>query len=128
MAIPKYKDLMLPLLEEYKIAEGPVTIVELIPILSKKLGLSDADMAERMRSNSQGVFHNRLLWAKTYMTKAGLLETVVRGQTQITKRGHYLLNENPFKIDGKTLARFDGFSEWRDHRKNAQKSISANDS
>lgn len=114
MSIPTYEELMLPLLQEYAAASAPLSIKELIPIIAAKVGLSDDDLAERLPSGRQGLFHNRLHWAKTYMARAGLIASPSRGLAVITERGRSILAENPSNIDGDTLARFEEFALWRD--------------
>lgn len=114
MSIPTYEELMLPLLQEYAAASAPLSIKELIPIMAAKVGLSDDDLAERLPSGRQGLFHNRLHWAKTYMARAGLITSPSRGLAVITERGRSILAENPSNIDGDTLARFEEFASWRD--------------
>ena len=47
--------------------------------LAADFKLTSADRAEMLPSGKQSVFDNRVGWAKTYLDKAGLLETVRRG-------------------------------------------------
>lgn len=105
---------MLPLLQEYASADGPRSIKHLMPIMADKLELTDEDRAERLPSGRQGLFHNRLHWAKTYMARAGLLSSPARGLAEITDRGRSVLQENPDRIDGTTLDQFEEFSEWKE--------------
>lgn len=114
MPIPTYEDLMLPLLKEYAASSGPRSLKELLPIMADKLGLSEQEMAERLPSGRQGLFHNRLHWAKTYMGKAGLVSSPARGLAQITERGRAVLQQNPERVDGATLAQFNEFTDWKD--------------
>lgn len=114
MPIPTYEDLMLPLLKEYAASNGPRALKELLPIMADKLGLSEEERAERLPSGRQGLFHNRLHWAKTYMGKAGLVSSPSRGMAQITERGRAVLQQNPERVDGTTLAQFQEFTEWKD--------------
>lgn len=114
MPIPTYEDLMLPLLREYAASDRPRSLKELVPVMAEKLGLSEEEKAERLPSGRQGLFHNRLHWAKTYMGKAGLLSSPARGLAQITPRGRDVLQQNPGRIDGTTLSQFEEFNEWKD--------------
>jgi restriction system protein len=82
--------------------------------MADKLGLSEEERAERLPSGRQGLFHNRLHWAKTYMGKAGLLSSPARGVAQVTERGRAVLQQNPERVDGTTLAQFDEFIDWKD--------------
>lgn len=113
MPIPTYEDLMLPLLREYASSGEPRSIKQLMPVMAQRLGLSEEDLAERLPSGRQGLFHNRLHWAKTYMARAGLLDSPSRGLAQITERGRAVLRDNLGRIDGTTLAQFPEFAEWK---------------
>lgn len=112
MTIPTYEDLMLPLLQEYASADAPRSIKELLPVMANKLGLTEEELDERLPSGRQGVFHNRLHWAKTYMARAELLESPARGLANITQRGRAILQSNSVRIDSSTLAQFENFKEW----------------
>lgn len=114
MAIPTYEELMLPLLREYGIANRPLLLKELVSVMAAKLGLSEAELAERIPSGRQALFYNRLHWAKTYLGKAGLLSSPPRGLAEITDRGRSMLQQHPARIDRGTLAQFDEFSDWLD--------------
>lgn len=112
MAVPDYQSLMLPLLRRVASAVGPTNIMELLPQVAADLGLSDADLAERLPSGRQGLLHNRLHWAKLYMIRAGVLESPSRGRYRITERGRALLARQPDRIDNNTLAAFPEFRAW----------------
>jgi len=112
MAIPDYQSAMLPLLKRVAEAKEPASIVELMPALAADFGLSEEEMAERLPSGMQGVFHNRLHWAKFYMTRAGLLETTRRGRFQITPEGSALLRTGLTQITNQTLSASPAFKAW----------------
>jgi len=112
MAIPDYQSAMLPLLKRAAEATEPVSIMELMPVLAADFGLSEDELAERLPSGMQGVFHNRLHWAKFYMTRAGLLETTKRGRFQITPEGSALLATGPAQITNQTLSASPAFKAW----------------
>jgi restriction system protein len=112
MAIPDYQSAMLPLLKRVAEAKEPVSIMELMPALAADFGLSEEEMAERLPSGMQGVFHNRLHWAKFYMTRAGLLETTRRGRFQITPDGSSLLRTGLTQITNQTLSASPAFKAW----------------
>jgi len=112
--IPTYEDLMLPLLREYAASNRPRSLKELMPLMADKLGLTEEEQAERLPSGRQGLFYNRLAWAKTYMGKAGLISSPARGLAEITDRGRAMLQTAPERIDGTTLAQFEEFTGWRD--------------
>jgi restriction system protein len=52
-------------------------------------------------------------WARTYLTKAGLLERSRRGQYRITERGKTAIEQNPSRIDNRYLQQFPEFQEFQ---------------
>lgn len=112
MAVPDYQTLMLPVLRHVAQANTPVRIGDIADAIAAEFGLTEDDLAERLPSGRQSLFHNRLHWAKTYLTRAGLIELPKRGHQQVTKRGRALLAENPQRIDNNTLKRFPEFFAW----------------
>ncbi|MEZ6176383.1 MAG: restriction endonuclease [Candidatus Scalinduaceae bacterium] len=65
-------------------------------------------------SGQQEIFSNRVGWARTYMKKAGLLDSPKRGYFKITQRGLKVLAQKPPKIDVSFLEQFKEFIEFRD--------------
>ncbi len=109
MAIPTFDKLMLPLLqfagdgEEHHIRDAADE-------LAVRLQLSDEERNELF--GKQLKFNYRLQWAKTYIKKAGLLDSTGRGWFQITQRGVDVLQSNPETITKKFLMRFPEFAEF----------------
>ena len=56
-------------------------------------------------------------WARTYLKKAGLIESFKEGNHRITKRGLEVLKENPERIDIKYLEKYPEFIEFRKGKK-----------
>lgn len=118
MAIPDFQTCMLPFLRflsdgkerSLRDAEGS---------LAEHFKLSDVERAELLPSGQQGIFKNRIGWAKSYLKKACLIETPKRGVFKITDRGVKILATNPGRIDIKFLEQFPEFVEFRDASKNA---------
>lgn len=108
MPIPKYDELMKPMLET--ISDGKqYTMKTLERILAQKEKLTDAELQEMLPSGRQTIFKNRVGWAKTYLKKAGLINSPARATVVITDAGKQVLKENPDKIDNKYLDRFPAF-------------------
>jgi len=85
MLIPDYQSLMLPVL---KVASaGEVKVSDVVKKIADQLGLSDEERNELLPSGRQPVIYNRVQWAKTYMSKALLIESTRRGHFKITRRG-----------------------------------------
>ena len=94
MAVPKYDELMKPLLAAVK--DGEVyKIKDVTAVLAQQLNLSAEDLAEMLPSGRQPVFKNRVGWAKTYLKKAGLLDSPARATIVITEAGKKVVAENP---------------------------------
>lgn len=112
MPIPDYQTLMLPLLKYTSDGiEHPFR--EAIEHLAVELTLTDRERIEMLPSGASTVFGSRVSWAKTYMKKAGLLESPKRGSVRITAVGRALLTEHPTRIDNKLLDRYESFRAFR---------------
>ena len=84
MAVPKYDELMKPLLAAVK--DGEVyKIKDVTAVLAQQLNLSAEDLAEMLPSGRQTVFKNRVGWAKTYLKKAGLLDSPASASDPVNK-------------------------------------------
>jgi restriction system protein len=74
MAIPDYQTLMLPLLK--RLADGKEhKHSRLVDELGSEFGLTGEELSERVPSGTQKVFLNRVGWARTYLKKAGSLDS-----------------------------------------------------
>ncbi|MBR4092800.1 MAG: restriction endonuclease [Oscillospiraceae bacterium] len=88
------------------------TAKEVRDIIASKMGISDMDRAEMLPSGKQSVFDNRVAWARTYLDKAGLIETPQRGKYRITDEGIEALRSRE-KIDLKYLEKFESFKSFQ---------------
>lgn len=112
MPIPDYQSLMLPVLTAS--SGGEVAIRNVIENLANKLQLSDAERNQPLPSGRMPLFHNRVHWAKFYLTKAGLVEATRRGHFRITQRGQEVLAGKPERISAAFLDQFDEFRHFRE--------------
>jgi restriction system protein len=112
MPIPDFQTVMLPLLEHVKDGREH-TLREAIDALAVRFKLTDEERRELLPSGLQRTFDNRVGWARTYMKKAGLLESKSRGHIQITERGMEALRTNPSRIDSRFLDQYEEFKEFR---------------
>ncbi|MEO0985956.1 MAG: restriction endonuclease [Cyanobacteria bacterium J06639_14] len=116
MAIPDYQSIMLPLLR--LAVDGEIhRFRSAIEELAEQFELTEEERRELLPSGKQPTFDNRVGWARTYMTKAGLLSSPRRGQLQITDRGKQVLNESPSTINVAFLQQFDEFIAFRNFRR-----------
>jgi restriction system protein len=112
MPIPNYQRFMYPLLE--LAADGEAhSMDEAYEVLAEKFNLTEEDRAELLPSGRQSRYENRVGWARTYLTKAGLLESPSRGQFKITPRGLDVLKSGITDIDKNYLYQFPEFVEFR---------------
>lgn len=112
MPIPDYQSLRLPLL---KIAgDGREhSLHEVIDTLAQQFGLSEDERRELLASGTQAKFDNRVIWARTYLSKAGLLEVTGKARFRITERGLEVLRKAPSRIDNRFLKQFPEFVEFK---------------
>jgi restriction system protein len=112
MAIPDYQSIMLPLLK--CVSDGMEhSFREAIDHLADSFGLTPEERKEPLPSGQQALFDNRVGWARTYLKKAGLLESTAWGKFRITKRGLEVLKTKPTHIDVKFLKQFPEFVEFQ---------------
>jgi restriction system protein len=112
MPVPKYNELMLPLLK--LLADNKEHLMsDLSAALTKEFKLSETDLREFLPSGKQAIFPNRMGWARTYLKKAGLVEAPRRGASKITPRGQEVLKSNPKVIDQKFLQQFPEFISFQ---------------
>jgi restriction system protein len=103
---------MLPLLRLAS-DEKEHSINEAIEYICKEFGVTEEEKRELLPSGQQRVIDNRVGWARTYLKKAGLLESERRSYFRITPKGLEVLRENPPKVDVRFLERFPEFIEFR---------------
>ncbi len=113
MAIPDYQTCMLPFLQH--LADGSEhSLRDTEEALAEHFDLTPAERAELLPSGQQGIFKNRIGWARTYLKKAGLIEAPKRAVFRITERGLQTVASNPHRIDVKFLEQWPEFIEFRD--------------
>ncbi len=122
--IPNYQEFMRPLLEVALKANGnEVKLRDAITQIADKLSLSEAEREEKLPSGKQSILDNRVGWARTYLTKAGLLESTRRAHFAITPRGKKALEDPDIKIDNAYLKQFDEFVTFTQKSNDTEKAI-----
>lgn len=115
--IPDFQTLMLPLLKY--VSDGQEhKYRDIIEHLAAEFEVTDEERKELLASGSQAVFNNRVGWARTYLKKAGLLDSPKRAILMISDLGREILSKNPPKIDTKYLRRFPAFIEFQNGYRN----------
>lgn len=115
--IPNYQEFMRPFLQiafkAYNNGQvNEVKLRDVISQLAEQFNLTDEERTETLPSGKQSVLDNRVGWARTYLTKAGLLDVTRRAHFVITPRGIDALKDN-VDINNEYLKRFDEFVAFK---------------
>src|SRR5208283_5258909 len=113
MPIPDFQTLMLPLLR-FLSDEKEHKLEEAITALSEEFGLTPDERQRMLPSGQQTVIRNRIGWARTYLAKAGLIDSVRRGFFRLSEKGKTILASKPERIDIHFLEQFPDFVAFRD--------------
>ncbi len=117
--IPDYQSLMLPLLEY--ISDGKeYRMRDVTDALAVRFSVTEDEQKELLPSGAAPVFYNRTAWAKTYLKKAGLLDSPKQGVVVISKRGLEVLKEKPMSINVKYLKQFSEFLEFQSNKRDEE--------
>ena len=111
MVVPKFFEFFEGFLRA--VADGELhTAKEVREWLASDMRLSENDCSEMLPSGKQSTFHNRVAWARTYLDRAGLIETPSRGKYRITDDGRTALASGE-EINLKYLEKSEKFREFR---------------
>jgi restriction system protein len=120
MGVPSFQQLMLSTLQTIGRRYDEISISGLEDEVSKAIKITLEDRQLRLPSGNQTLFANRLNWARSYLSKAGLIELPRRGYCRATDRGRELLAEGVSEIDLGILERFPEFVAWRTQSKGGE--------
>jgi restriction system protein len=125
--IPNYQQFMRPFLEIAHAANGSeIKLRDAINQLADKFNLTDEERNEALPSGRQSVLDNRIGWARTYLTKAGLLKATKRAHFVITERGIQALQDTNAVINNDYLKQFDEFIAFKEQKNEASDTLTAN--
>lgn len=114
--IPDYQSIMLPLLKH--ISDGKEhKMRDVTDSLANKFGVTEEEQKELLPSGAAPIFYNRTAWAKTYLKKAGLIDSPKQGIVVISKQGLDVLKKKPNSINVKFLKQFPEFIEFQTTKK-----------
>lgn len=102
MAVPTFEDMMEPMLRGIKDG-GEYRASELEKIMAERFSLTEDDLNRRTQNGNMTQVRHRLTWTKSYLKKAGLVDSPAYGVSKITERGLKVLEDNPERIDHKVL-------------------------
>lgn len=115
MGIPDFQTMMRPALA--CLENGEVhTARSVRETLAESYALSEADRSHMLPSGRARTFDNRVSWAITYLSQAGLVDRPSRGHVQITATGRQALAAHPQRIDMGTLEQYPSYVEFRTRR------------
>ena len=110
MAVPKFFEFFEAFLKA--VSDGELhSAKDVRNNIANSMKLTEEDLAEMLPSGSQRTFDNRVAWARTYLDKAGLIETPMRGKYHITEEGIRALTSNE-KIDLAYLEKSEEFKDF----------------
>ena len=108
---------MRPFLEVAQAANGSeVKLRDVINQLAEKFSLSEEEKTETLPSGRQSILDNRIGWARTYLTKAGLLKATKRAHFVITPRGIQALQDTSAVINSDYLKQYDEFVAFKEQK------------
>lgn len=111
MAVPKFNEIMPYVI--CSLSDGKIhTLKEVSEYCAREFDLSEKDRAEKI-SSGQNKFHNRVGWAKSYLKKAGLIESPKRGQFIITDEGMKAYQKGAECVTPEYLSQYDSFNEFQ---------------
>jgi restriction system protein len=111
MPIPDYQSLMLPVLT-MSAQGGERRVGDIVETIADRFGLTAEERTEMLPSGRQRVLHNRIHWAKFYLTKAGLINSPSRGRFIVSDEGRRFLANSPSQISLKDLLKIEKFKEF----------------
>ncbi|MDD7973331.1 restriction endonuclease [Roseinatronobacter alkalisoli] len=117
MPVPDFQTLIRPVLQLF--SEGKTSVKECIEPLKERLGITEEDAQETLQSG-QTVLYNRAHWARTYLGKAGMLESPRRGTHLITQQGRDFLLKAPDRITISDLKEYHNFLDWHNQTAGAE--------
>lgn len=124
MSIPTFDEFLLPFLELLS-EHGRLSLKQARGHLAERLNVSEEAQRELLPSGKQRRFDNRVGWAQTYLSKAGLTRSVSRGVYELTPDGRELVANRPGALDLSALRRFESFRAWEEMSRRGAPSRSA---
>ncbi len=126
MAIPDFQSIMPVLLSH--LSDGlEHSNQETLEALVTVFKLSEDERAQLLPSGSQGLFVNRVAWAKSHLKQAGLIESPSRAVYRITERGREAIKKSPTVINMKFLNQFPEYQEFRARKQQIYGAVSNED-
>jgi restriction system protein len=113
LTIPDFQTLMRPVLA-YLADDDLHRSRSVKDAMADEFKLTPEEREELLPSGRQRVIDNRVGWALTYLSQAGLVDRPQRGLVRITDAGHQVLSNHAARVDMKVLEQFPAYIEFRD--------------
>lgn len=111
MAVPRY-DEFLPCIIRCLGDDKIHSLSELTEYCAAAFDLDESDRAETI-SSGQNMLRNRVGWAKSYLKKAGLIESPKRAHFCLSDEGRKAYQQGPDHVTLEYLGQFDSFREFQ---------------
>ena len=110
MAVPRYDEFMPSIIR--CLSDGKVhSLKELTEYCADAFNLDEKDRTEAL-SSGQNKLLNRVSWAKTYLNKAGLIESPKRAHFCLSEEGKKAYRQGPDCVTLEYLYQFESFREF----------------
>lgn len=116
MTIPDFQTLMRPVLDLHSDGDEHES-AKVVADMAAHFALSLEEQSLMLPSGNQRIFQNRIAWALTHLSQAGMLDRPRRGTTRITERGRGLLTRETGRINTKILSEFEEYRDFRSRRR-----------
>ena len=121
MAVPKYYEMYKSFFKV--LIDGKIhSMQEEKQQVISDFNLSEEQTTELLPSGRQSIFDNRIGWCRTYLKKAGLIESPSRGQYRITDSGIKVYNENEV-VNDYVLRQFPAFLKFKGEDNHKDKEV-----
>lgn len=112
MAVPKYYEMYAAFLG--CLSDGKShPYKEIKEAVATEMKVTSEERKTMLPSGKQTAFDNRVGWARTYLKKAGLIDSPARAVFVITKEGQRVLREKPAVLDDNYLKRYPSFCQFK---------------
>lgn len=108
MAVPKYYEFFQPIIQCLKDGNSH-SMRELRDFCCKFYNLTEQDLQLTTPNGKQNLFYDRVSWAKTYLKKAGLIESTSRAQYCLTNAGKEAIADGIQNITLSYLKKYESF-------------------
>ena len=119
ISVPKYYE-FIPFIIKFLSDNQTKTIKEITEYCATEFDLSESDRNEKLPSGKTKIY-DRVGWAKTYLKKAGLIESPKRGTVCLTKAGHEAFKNSNSNVTLEYLSNFDAFTQFRNRSNNKKR-------